>query len=156
MAKESSSKTRNLIIGGVAIVVVIAAVIAVIMLNKKPSDGGNDNSGSTTSITADSLKNPDVKIAFGDFDSMKDLAKKIQNGEMTGKIIEVDGTVLHPGSSYSIGQKNGSSSIGTVFKIEDSSEYPADKAHVKITGKVVEDSPMVFIIKTVAEKVVKQ
>ena len=73
--------------------------------------------------------------------------------------MKIDGIVLHPGTSYSIGQANasGSAKIGTQFDILDAAAayYPADKDRVAITGKVVEKEPLYYMIETLQEFVEK-
>ena len=90
---------------------------------------------------------------------MEKLSKSIQNGEMTGKVVKIDGVVMHPGTSYSIGQADESSSakIGTQFDIVDAAAayYPADKDRVVITGKVVEKESLYYMIETLQEFVEK-
>ena len=72
---------------------------------------------------------------------------------MTCKVVEIDGLVNHPGQSYSIVQADadGKQKIGTVFNIEDSSEYPKDGAHIVITAKVLEKSALNYQLFTLKE-----
>lgn len=158
-----AKKNNNLIYIGIAAVVVIAIVIGVIVAVKGNGGGeGGDNGGGTSQtagLSAADLANIDVTIEYGDYDGMEALSKSIQNGEMTGKVVKIDGVVMHPGSSYSIGQANesGSAKIGTQFDIVDAAAayYPADKDHVVITGKVVEKEPLYYMIETLQEFVEK-
>lgn len=161
----AKAKKNNLLYIGIAVVVVIAVVIGVIVAVKGNSgnNGGNSDNGGTSQdagLTAADLAKVDVKIEYGDYDGMEKLSKSIQNGEMTGKVVKIDGVVMHPGTSYSIGQANesGSAKIGTQFDIVDAAAayYPADKDHVMITGKVVEKQPLVYMIETISEFVEKQ
>ena len=88
---------------------------------------------------------------------MQALAKDIQNGNATGKVVKIDGYVSNfaKGMSYNIVENNAakSGSIGTTFEIEgaDESAYPADGTHVILTGKVVSDGSMMFDIHTLPE-----
>lgn len=161
----AKAKNNNLIYIGIAVVVVVAVIIGVIVAVK--GNGGNnggdggDNGGTSqdAGLTAADLAKVDVEIEYGDYDGMEKLSKSIQNGEMTGKVVKIDGVVMHPGTSYSIGQANesGSAKIGTQFDIVDAAAayYPADKDHVMITGKVVEKQPLYYMIETLQEFVEK-
>ncbi len=156
-----AKKNTGLVVGIVAVIIIAAVIIGVVVANNNKTGNGGDNGGSgtsqTTGLTAADLANVDETIAYGDFDAMQTLSKSIQNGEKVGKVVKIDGIVSKPGTSYSIVQANegNTKKIGTKFVIEgaDDSGYPKDGAHVVITGKVVEDSPMSFIIKTISEKV---
>ena len=161
----AKAKNNNLIYIGIAVVVVVAVIIGVIVAVKGNSgdNGGDSDNGGTSQdagLTAAGLAKVDVEIEYGDYDGMEKLSKSIQNGEMTGKVVKIDGVVMHPGTSYSIGQANESSSakIGTQFDIVDAAAayYPADKDHAMITGKVVEKEPLVYMIETISEFVEKQ
>ena len=164
MAKKSNN---NLIIGiGAAVVVVLVAVGVIIGINAGKgggeSGGGDSDNGSNTSqntggLSKSDLANIDVYVPYGDYDGMQTLSKDIQNGYATGKVVKIDGLVSKPMSSYSIVQasSDGTKKIGTQFIIEGGSEsnYPKDGDRVEIVGKVVENSPLVFIIKTLPEYV---
>ena len=155
MAKSN----KNLYIGiGVAVVAVAIIIGAVIGLNAGKGDKGADNgntSQTTDKLTASDLKTVDVEVEYGNYDEMTTLSKDIQNGYATGKVVKVDGIVSHPMSSYSVVQANtdGSQKIGTQFIIDgdDTIVYPKDGDRIVITGKVVENSPMYFVIKTLPE-----
>lgn len=159
-----AKKNNNLIYICIAVVVVIAVIIGVIVAVKgnSGSNGGDSDNGGTSQdagLTAADLGKVDVEIEYGDYDGMEKLSKSIQNGEMTGKVVKIDGVVMHPGTSYSIGQANesGSAKIGTQFDIVDAAAayYPADKDRVVITGKVVEKEPLYYMIETLQEFVEK-
>ena len=161
----AKAKKNNLLYIGIAVVVVIAVVIGVIVAVKGNSgnNGGDSDNGGTSQdagLTAADLAKVDVEIEYGDYDSMEKLSKSIQNGEMTGKVVKIDGVVMHPGTSYSVGQANesGSAKIGTQFDIVDAAAayYPADKDRVVITGKIVEKQPLVYMIETISDFVEKQ
>lgn len=159
----AKAKNNNLLYIGIAVVVVIAVVIGVIVAVKGNSGGGTGGNGGDASqnagLTAADLANVDIEIEYGDYDGMQTLSKSIQNGEMTGKVVKIDGVVMHPGGSYSIGQVNesGSAKIGTQFDIVDAAAayYPADKDRVVITGKVVEKESLYYMIETLQEFVEK-
>jgi hypothetical protein len=167
------------VIGGIAAVVVIAVIITVVAVNSgkgNTDDKGGDKGGSSQqdkkdgdgdkksgTITADDLKNVDVTIAYGDYEAMESLSKKIQNGEMDGKVVKIDGKVSNfsKGMSYNIGERreNGNAFIGTTFTIEDGAEddYPSDGDQVVITGIVkADDSGLVHTIKTLKAFVEKK
>jgi len=160
---KKSSKNNSLLYIGIAVVVLIAIVIgvAIVMRNKggdTGSNGGSDTS-QTAGLSAADLSNVDVTVVYGDYDAMEKLSKAIQNGEMVGKVVKIDGVVMHPANSYSIGQANESVSakIGTQFDIVDAAAvyYPADGDRVVITGKVVEKQPLVYMIETLSDFVEK-
>lgn len=160
----AKAKNNNLLYIGIAVVVVVAVIIGVIVAVKGNSgnNGGDSDNGGTSQdagLTAADLAKVDVEIEYGDYDGMEKLSKSIQNGEMTGKVVKIDGVVMHPGTSYSIGQANesGSAKIGTQFDILDAAAayYPADKDRVAITGKVVEKEPLYYMIETLQEFVEK-
>lgn len=96
-------------------------------------------------LTAEDLANVDITIEYGDFDGMSALAKDIQNYKDDGKVVQIDGVVLHfaEGMSYNIVEvsADGKEKKGTSFIIQGAEEsaYPSDGTHVKITGKVIED-----------------
>lgn len=96
-------------------------------------------------LTAEDLANVDITIEYGDFDGMSALAKEIQNYQDDGKVLKIDGVVLHfaEGMSYDIVEvsADGKEKRGTSFVIQGAEEsaYPADGTHVIITGMVVED-----------------
>ena len=143
------------IIGVIAGVVVVAAVatVAVVMINK------NGGSGAGGASLVEDLKKVDAMISFDDYEGMQNLAKDIQNGKMTGKVVEIDGLVSHPGQSYSIVEKSadGKQKIGTVFTIDDGdkADYPDDGTRVTITAKVVEKESLNFQLVTLKEYVKK-
>ncbi len=120
------------------------------------STASTASTGDATTVTAADLANVDSTVAFGDYEAMEKLSKDIQNGIMTGKVVQVDGQVINfaKGMSYSVGQKNAEtgSRIGTVFIIVGAEEdaYPSDTQHVKVTGKIVQDG-LSFMIYTLPE-----
>lgn len=161
---EKSNKP--IIIGIIGAVVALGVVIGVISVRSRKANDDTDNNTNTSqtsnegkdekttaSVTVDDLKNIDETITFGDYEAQKTLSKAIQNGEKTGKVVKIEGLVNHIGSSYSIVQQSedGTEKIGTTFTIEDGTEsdYPADEAHIVITGIVrADESGFVFTIKT--------
>ena len=158
----ATKQNKNLIIGiAVAAVVVIAIIVGVIVAKNggKGNNGNstdNGNTGQIENVEKKDLSNIDVTVGYGDYDVMFAQSKAIQNGEMVGQVIRIDGIVSHPMSKYSIGQKGDNGQfIGTEFIIEgaDESEYPNDGEHVVITGEVVEKEPLYFVIKTTPQYV---
>lgn len=151
----AAKSNKNMIIGiAVAAVVVVAVIVGVVLMNKK--NGGTESGGNGGSSSKVDYSDVDVSVEFGDYDTMYAQAKAIQNGEMTGKIIEIDGLVSHPMSKYSVVEPSGSGEkIGTEFEIEGMSEedYPNDGDRIVIAGEVVEKSPLYFIIKTTPDYV---
>lgn len=158
---QSKSTNKNMIIGiTVAAIAVIAIIIGVVIAmtnaNKNSfSDAELEEEVETSQVEENTgnadFSNIDVSVAYGDYGTMYAQAKAIQNGEMLGKIISIDGIVSHPMNKYSIVEKDeNGSSIGTEFIIEGVEEdsYPQDGDHVVITGVVVEKEPLYFVIKT--------
>lgn len=153
--KTKGSKTMTYAIIGVLAVALIGGGIFLLTRN----NGGNNNGGTPevvepTVVTAAELNGEKaVTIAYGDYEAMQTLASDIQNGRMTGKIVEIDGIVSHPGTSYSITEANsdGTAKIGTVFNIKDSTTYPADGKHVRVIAKVIEVSAMNFQLATLKD-----
>jgi hypothetical protein len=112
------------------------------------SGAQSDNYGTSAEIEYYGV---DEMIEFGDFDGMEKLSKRIQNGEVTGKVVKIEGFVSHPMDTYSIVQVNsdGLQKVGTQFIMDsDEASYPADGDHIIITGEVIEKEPMIFVIKT--------
>lgn len=160
----ANKTNKNLIIGITVGVIVIIAIVVGIVIATRPKDGnGNDgtDTNNDTTQTEDSAQgidysNIDVVVGFGDYEVMEAQAHAIQNGEMLGKIIQIDGLVSHPMSKYSIVEEDeNGSKIGTEFVIEglDENAYPQDGNHVIITGEVVEKEPLYYVIKTSPEYV---
>ncbi|MBQ1333746.1 MAG: hypothetical protein II705_02080 [Clostridia bacterium] len=109
-------------------------------------------------LSVDELSAPDTTIAYGDFEGMKALSSAIQNGEMDGKVVAIDGTIgqFSSGMSFSINESNedGSESVGTTLLIQGAPEsaYPADGTHVSVVGKVALDpTGMYYCINTLPE-----
>ena len=151
MAKGKNNNALYIGIG-VAVVVVIAIIVAVVMMNKNKGNGGDTGKSDTGDSSYVEYNSVDESIALGDYEGMQNLSKSIQNGEMVGKIVKINGLVSHPMSTYSVVQANadGSQKIGTQFIIDGASDtdYPQDGDEIVITGEVVENGPMVFVIKT--------
>ena len=152
MAEKKDNKM--LFIGIAAAVVVVVAVVLAIVI---PKLGGNGGSGggegdeTSTTITENDVAHVDVEIEYGDYDGMAKLAKDIQNGEMVGKVVKIDGLVSHPMSTYSIVEPNadGSAKIGTQFVIlHDDPMYPEDGIRVVLRGKVIQQNSILFMIET--------
>ena len=160
---KKANKNNNMLYIGIAAVVIVAIAVGIILATRnKGGDTGNGSGGDTSQtggLSAADLANVDITVAYGDYDAMEELSKAIQNGEMVGKVVKIDGVVMHPATSYSIGQANesGSAKIGTQFDIVDAAAayYPADGDRVVITGKVVEKQPLVYMIETLSQFVDK-
>ncbi len=149
MAKTKEQPKTGLYVGIVALIVVVAVMIGVVVANQGNGEGGTSQTSS--GLVAADLANVDVTVEYGDYDAMQSLAKSIQNGEMEGKVVKINGLVSHPGTIYSVVEENeeGTQKIGTQFVIADAeAEYPTDGAHVVLTGKVVQKDPMVYVIQT--------
>ena len=159
MAKGKNNNALYIGIG-VAVVVVIAIIVAVVMMNKNKGNGGDTGKSDTGDSSYVEYNSVDESIALGDYEGMQNLSKSIQNGEMVGKIVKINGLVSHPMSTYSVVQANadGSQKIGTQFIIDGASDtdYPQDGDEIVITGEVVENGPMVFVIKTTKNNIEKR
>ena len=152
---------KGMVIGiAVAVVAVIAIIVGVIIA--KGNEGGVGEGGDGTEAgQVEGVNNMDfsdinVTVEYGDYDGMYTLSKSIQNGEMLGQIVKIEGDVSHPMSKYSIVEEDeNGSKIGTEFVIEglDESEYPSDGARIVITGEVIEKEPLYYVIRTVPEYV---
>lgn len=156
MAKTKNNNSIYIWVA-VAVAVVIAIIVAVVVMNNNKGGGSGSDSGNSGAVDYSTV---DETIMFGDYDGMEKLSKAIQNGEMVGKVVKINGLVSHPMSTYSVVQpsEDGSKKIGTQFIISDaeSSDYPEDGDTIVITGEVVENSPMVFVIKTTKNNIEKQ
>ncbi|MBR3115688.1 hypothetical protein IKF30_00445 [Candidatus Saccharibacteria bacterium] len=147
---------RSMVIGIVVGVVAIVAIIIGIVIAKGNEGGveGGDEYGEEQVESGGmqmDFSNIDVTVEYGDYDGMYLLSKDIQNGEMLGKVVRIEGIVSHPMSKYSIVQEDGDGNkIGTEFEIEgiDEGEYPEDADRVLITGEIVEKAPLYYIIRT--------
>lgn len=156
--KAKGSKTMTYAIIGVLAVALIGGGIFLLTRNKGDNNGGNSSDVpevvEPTVVTAAELNGERaVTIAYGDYEAMQTLASDIQNGRMTGKIVEIDGIVSHPGTSYSITEASadGTTKIGTVFNIKDGSAYPEDGKRARVIAKVVEESAMNFQLATLKD-----
>ena len=156
----AEKNNKNMIIGiAAAVIAVIVIVVGVIIAKNNSGNNANDGNGETEQtgkVDKADFSDVDVSVGYGDYDTMFAQAKAIQNGEMTGKVIQIDGVVSHPMSKYSVGEEDESGKfIGTEFVIEgtDESEYPEDGMHVIVTGQVIEKEPLYFVIKTTPEYV---
>lgn len=155
MAKTTKKNNNNMYIGiAVGVIAVIAIIIGIVVANNRGGsgdDGGGDNSGNNDSTVVE-YNSVDESIMLGDYEGMETLSKAIQNGEMVGKVVKINGLVSHPMSTYSVVQANadGTKKIGTQFVISDAedSDYPEDGDTIVITGEVLEQSPLYFVIKT--------
>lgn len=151
MANKKDNKM--LYIGIAAAVAIVLVVVLAIVIPKLGDNGGSGGDGGNTSttITENDVAHVDVEIEYGDYDGMAKLAKDIQNGEMVGKVVKIDGLVSHPMSTYSIVEPNadGSAKIGTQFVIlHDDPMYPEDGIRVVLRGKVIQQNSILFMIET--------
>ncbi len=156
------AKTKNaglyasIALAVVAVIVVIVGIV--IMNNNKNTEPAGDEYDIIEPAEPEDTSNyetVDEIIELGDYDGMKELSKAIQNGEATGKIVQITGKVSHPMTSYSIVQESadGTEKIGTQFVIEgaEESDYPQDEDLITITGEVVEKESLYFVIQTTPE-----
>lgn len=93
-------------------------------------------------VKVEELTEPVVSIAYGDYEAMGELSHQIQNGDLDGKVVKIDGVVAHPITSYAIVQTvpDPKSRVGSSFIIQGALEdaYPVDGAHIEMTAKVCE------------------
>lgn len=152
----AAKSNKNVIIGIVATMFAIVAIIVGVLVLKKAREDNGVNKSDNNGASQVNYSKVDAVIEINDYEAMYEQAKSIQNGEMVGKIVRIDGIVSHPLTKYSIVEMNESGEkIGTEFEIEGASSdaYPEDGERVIITGEVIEKSPMYFIIKTTPEYV---
>lgn len=143
-------KNKGIIVGIVVAVVVLIAVVAVVLVTKGDREEAIESGDGGIVVQMD-YSEPDVVVEYGDYDTMRTQSKAIQNGEMLGKTVRIEGIVSHPMTKYSIVQEDeDGNKIGTEFVIEglDEDEYPQDGERVVISGEVIEKSTLYYIIKT--------
>lgn len=146
----AEKKNKGIIVGIVVAVVVLIAVVAVVLVTKGDREEAIESGDGGIVVQTDYLE-PDVVVEYGDYDTMRTQSKAIQNGEMLGKTVRIEGIVSHPMTKYSIVQEDeNGNKIGTEFVIEglDEDEYPQDGERVVISGEVIEKSTLYYIIKT--------
>ena len=146
----TEKKNKGIIVGIVVAVVVLIAVVAVVLVTKGDREEAIE-SGEGGIVVQMDYSEPDVVVEYGDYDTMRTQSKAIQNGEMLGKTVRIEGIVSHPMTKYSIVQEDeDGNKIGTEFVIEglDEDEYPQDGERVVISGEVIEKSTLYYIIKT--------
>lgn len=119
--------------------------------------GNFANGAPEVTLTPADLENVDLEVEFGDYDGMQALSKDIQNGRVTDEVVKIDGYVSNfaKGMAFNIAERSldGTELVGTTFVIEgvEEEDYPADETHVILTGKVVDDSGILFTIHTLPE-----
>lgn len=146
----AEKKNKGIIVGIVVAVVVLIAVVAVVLVTKGDREEAIE-SGDGGIVVQTDYSEPDVVVEYGDYDTMRTQSKAIQNGEMLGMTVRIEGIVSHPMTKYSIVQEDeDGNKIGTEFVIEglDEDEYPQDGERVVISGEVIEKSTFYYIIKT--------
>ena len=167
--KAAKKSLGPILIGLVAILAIVGAVWFFFIRGKGEEPQTNNNTSQVedpTKVTSADLGKVDGIVNFGDYKTMFELSKAIQNGQKTGEVVKIDGQVSHKLSSYSVvqinpkkGEEGEMNQIGTVFTIQDgeSSDYPKDEERIEITAKVVEVSPLNFQLVTLKDfvKVVK-
>lgn len=152
---------KSMVIGiAVAAVAVIAIIIGVIIAKGNESGVGEGDDGTESGyvegVNDMDFSDVNITVDYGDYDGMYTLSKSIQNGEMLGQIVKIEGDVSHPMSKYSIVEEDeNGSKIGTEFVIEGAQEdeYPEDGTHIIITGEVIEKEPLYYVIRTAPQYV---
>ena len=143
-------KNKGMLVGIAVAVVVLIVVMVVVLITKGDREEVIESGDGGIAVQMD-YSEPDVVVEYGDYDTMRTQSKAIQNGEMLGKTIRIEGIVSHPMTKYSIVQEDeDGNKIGTEFVIEglDEDEYPQDGERVVISGEVIEKSTLYYIIKT--------
>jgi len=83
---------------------------------------------------------PSIKVSFGDYDKMFETSKAIQNYQLEGVVVEIDGVIKNTAMSHSIQMYNAdkSQSVGTELHIIglDDKDYPEDDTRIHIVGIV--------------------
>lgn len=83
---------------------------------------------------------PDIVISYGDYDGMVKLAKSIQNYELEGVVVEIDGEMGMSMMSHTVVMPNvdRSESMGTTFRVigMEDKDYPGEDSRVHLTGIV--------------------
>lgn len=132
---------------------------AVLMLAMAGCDSATETSNDTSSevvteaVTEETTAPAKTEtVSYGDFDAQQKLSKSIQNGELLGATVEIEGTSEKVGTHYSIGQTKDGTFTGTTY--EYSGEYPEDGAHVKFTGTVV-GSGVLFTLEATSIEVIE-
>lgn len=110
-------------------------------LGEPTESTGEVSQGEDTSVPAD-YSNPDVTIAYGDFDGIVTFTDAMLAGQYDGQIIQVEGISSKRMSNCAILEANeaGDEKRGFTWQLEGAPEmsaYPADDTHVVITGQVV-------------------
>lgn len=92
-----------------------------------------------TDFTCVDFSAPSIKVSFGDYDKMFETSKAIQNYQLEGVVVEIDG-IVNSGLSHSIEMPSDdkSMSVGTTMQVVgfSDSDYPEDKTKVHIVGIV--------------------
>lgn len=82
---------------------------------------------------------PDIKVTYGDYDKMMETSKSIQNYQLEGVVVEIDG-IFKNNMSASIQMPNAdnSQSIGTTIQVVglDEKDFPKDDTKIHIVGIV--------------------
>ena len=99
----------------------------------------------TAPVTADDLADVDLIVPDGEYEYMQKVAEACKKGEHNGEVIRIEGDILDIPElkSHCIGARGPDGKIGglVVFAIDGADEdgYPADGAHVVMTGKLLSD-----------------
>ena len=92
-----------------------------------------------TDFTGVDFSAPDIKVTYGDYDKMMETSKSIQNYELEGVVVEIDG-IFKKNMSPSIQMPNAdnSQSIGTTMELVgfSDSDYPKNDTKIHIVGIV--------------------
>ena len=97
----------------------------------------------TVEATTGDISNPSVIIRLGDVEPMSEFVKSVENGEMDGVAVMIEGVAEKFGSDYSIMEKDEESgeSYGVTYVVADfeDGDYPEDGEKIWITGIVTVD-----------------
>ncbi|MBO7613766.1 MAG: hypothetical protein J6S81_08145 [Treponema sp.] len=92
-------------------------------------------------------KSTEFNIAYGDFEAMQTMAKKLQNrGYKEGQEITIDGELSKGFVTASIGERKGGMYTGTTLDVKGWTldDFPEDESRIKVTAKVVTDKENFF------------
>jgi hypothetical protein len=115
-------------------------------VNSNAASAGTSESASKTSAidpkTVDYSK-VDVNVAFGDTNSINEIASNMWFGNYDGQVVKVEGYAEHLGSNWSIMEDKGDGSkIGFNFVLVGSEDYPVDGSHVELLGVIAPGGTM--------------
>lgn len=119
--------------------------------NAPAAQNSSANAGTSQSASKTAAVDPktvdyskvDMTIAFGDTNSINEIASNMWFGNYDGQVVKVEGYAEHLGSNWSIMEDNGDGSkIGFDFVLVGSEDYPVDGSHVELLGVIAPGGTM--------------